>query len=103
MRGFAAPDPDLGVVVMRADYRPSPFGGWIAALGPEGTGPAQEHHFPDPHSAYHGVLELLDTLEEDTGVPLAVRHTPTGDPAAWQHLADQHGLTYQPGCEPALF
>ena len=50
MRGFAAPDPDLGVVVMRADYRPSPFGGWIAALGPEGTGPAQEHHFPDPHS-----------------------------------------------------
>jgi hypothetical protein len=55
------------MVVMHADYRPSPFGGWIAAVAPEGTGPPREAHFPDAYAAYHGVLDLIDTLEEESG------------------------------------
>jgi hypothetical protein len=67
------------MVVMQADYRPSPSGGWIAAVAPEGTGPPREAHFPNAHEAYHGVLDLIDTLEEESGIPFAALHTLGGD------------------------
>jgi hypothetical protein len=80
------------MVVICADYRPSPGGGWIAGLVPEGSNAGRQAQFPDLAAAYHGVLDLLDALEEQTGVAFAVVHTLRGDPRAWELTATDHGI-----------
>jgi hypothetical protein len=85
-------DDGPGMVMMLADYRPSPFGGWVASLAPEGAGLAKEAHFPDAHAAYHGVLDILADLEEVLGLPFATLHTLDGDPRAWERIAIAEGF-----------
>jgi hypothetical protein len=75
-----------------ADYRPSPFGSWTAAVAIE-DGVERTAHFADPHEAYHAVLDLLEELVDALDAPLATMHTLDGDPTAWAMLAAREGLT----------
>lgn len=79
------------VVLVVADYRPSPLGGWAVTVDVEGVS-AMGAHFLGAHEAYHGVRDLLEELVEEADCPLATVHTLDGDPAAWAMLAAREGF-----------
>jgi hypothetical protein len=73
----------------------APGQGPLGALAPDGTGPPREAHFSDAQEAYLGVLDLINTLEEETGIPFATLHTLGGDALAWERFTIEKGIKQQ--------